>query len=316
MDLSSASKGPFTARRSHFPASTRAIFDCQRNCRSINRLGRSHVRRWATGALPTVTPPPAPALPEAAPAPAPSVQARAAYMAAPENDLLSKAPRSVQNLVRSTEFFGRVATIYGAYKFTQLRTVLLKLQGKDSQHAAVQKLWDDQHTWAGEQMYELCISLRGFYLKVSMLSAYSGALWKRAKQQLLYKAECTAARPHLWVCGMLLHFHGRQDNSLEHGQILFQSRSAASYACCKIRSPRCVLRGHDRSAIPSSGPPGAASSNDLAGTQGVLLIGALLIQTDTIHKKHALQRSQPVEPHTLQLTRAKNTFSDLQRQGP
>jgi hypothetical protein len=91
-------------------------------------------------------------------------------MAAPENDLLSKAPRSVQNLVRSTEFFGRVATIYGAYKFTQLRTVLLKLQGKDSQHAAVQKLWDDQHTWAGEQMYDLCISLRGFYLKVSMLS--------------------------------------------------------------------------------------------------------------------------------------------------
>jgi hypothetical protein len=30
----------------------------------------------------------------------------------------------------------------------------------------LQALWDSQHTWAGEQMYDLAISLRGFYLKV------------------------------------------------------------------------------------------------------------------------------------------------------
>lgn len=32
--------------------------------------------------------------------------------------------------------------------------------------AAVQGIWDAQHTWAGQEMYKLCISLRGFYLKV------------------------------------------------------------------------------------------------------------------------------------------------------
>jgi hypothetical protein len=62
--------------------------------------------------------------------------------------------------------------------------------------------------------------------------------------------------------------------------------------------------------------PRAASSNALAGTQGVLLIGALLIQTDTVHKERTIQQCQPAGPHTLQLSRANNTFSDLQRQGP
>jgi hypothetical protein len=38
-------------------------------------------------------------------------------------------------------------------------------QGK-SQAEITEQLWDGQHTWAGQQMYDLCISLRGFYLKV------------------------------------------------------------------------------------------------------------------------------------------------------
>uniref|UniRef100_A0A383WA42 LysM domain-containing protein n=1 Tax=Tetradesmus obliquus TaxID=3088 RepID=A0A383WA42_TETOB len=85
-------------------------------------------------------------------------------MAAPEGDLLSKAPQPVQNFVRSTEFFGRVAVIYGAYKATQLKAAVMRLQGSSAE-PRVKALWDSQHTWAGEQMYDLAISLRGFYLK-------------------------------------------------------------------------------------------------------------------------------------------------------
>lgn len=35
----------------------------------------------------------------------------------------------LQNFVRSTEFFGRVAVIYGAYKATQLKAAVMRLQG-------------------------------------------------------------------------------------------------------------------------------------------------------------------------------------------
>ena len=82
-----------------------------------------------------------------------------------DNGLLSKAPQPVQNFIRSSEFFGRVAVIYGAYKVTQLKSAALKLQGKDPK-----QLWHHQHSWAGEQMYDLCISLRGFYLKARATS--------------------------------------------------------------------------------------------------------------------------------------------------
>lgn len=80
------------------------------------------------------------------------------------------APQPLVNFTRSTEFFARVAHIYSAYKLTQLRAAVMRAQGK-SQQEITEQLWDHQHTWAGEQMYDLCISLRGFYLKVSCLLA-------------------------------------------------------------------------------------------------------------------------------------------------
>jgi hypothetical protein len=75
------------------------------------------------------------------------------------------APQPLVNFARSTEFFARVAHIYGAYKLTQLRAAVMRAQGR-SQQDITEQLWDGQHTWAGQQMYDLCISLRGFYLKV------------------------------------------------------------------------------------------------------------------------------------------------------
>jgi hypothetical protein len=76
------------------------------------------------------------------------------------------APQPLVNVMRSTEFFARVAHIYGAYKLTQLRAAVMRAQGR-SREDIKEQLWDGQHTWAGQQMYDLCISLRGFYLKVS-----------------------------------------------------------------------------------------------------------------------------------------------------
>jgi hypothetical protein len=39
----------------------------------------------------------------------------------------------LQNFVRSTEFFSRVAVIYGAYKATQLRAAVMRLQGSSAE---------------------------------------------------------------------------------------------------------------------------------------------------------------------------------------
>lgn len=33
-------------------------------------------------------------------------------------------------------------------------------------------MWERQHSWAGERMYVLCTSLRGFYIKVIQLCHY------------------------------------------------------------------------------------------------------------------------------------------------
>lgn len=69
-------------------------------------------------------------------------------------------------ILRTFEFWGRAASIYGTYKVAQLHALGLKVLGRSD--AEIQEsVWVPQHTQAGEKMYELCIALRGFYLKVS-----------------------------------------------------------------------------------------------------------------------------------------------------
>lgn len=65
---------------------------------------------------------------------------------------------------RTAAFWGRATHIYLAYKAAQLRAGLEKLQGH-SDEAIKADVWEPQHAWAGEKMHELCVSLRGFYLK-------------------------------------------------------------------------------------------------------------------------------------------------------
>ncbi len=67
---------------------------------------------------------------------------------------------------RALEFWRRTMTIYASYKGAQLRALGKKMQGADRQ-SLTDEIWTPQHTWAGDQMYDLCVSLRGFYLKAS-----------------------------------------------------------------------------------------------------------------------------------------------------
>lgn len=53
----------------------------------------------------------------------------------------------------------------------------------------LQALWDSQHTWAGEQMYDLAISLRGFYLKVR------GSSWWE-----IWEGKIVVGKPHGGKC--------------------------------------------------------------------------------------------------------------------
>eukprot|EP00178_Gracilaria_changii_P009150 TRINITY_DN26_c0_g3_i12.p1 TRINITY_DN26_c0_g3~~TRINITY_DN26_c0_g3_i12.p1 ORF type:complete len:555 (+),score=112.82 TRINITY_DN26_c0_g3_i12:2034-3698(+) len=62
--------------------------------------------------------------------------------------------------VRSLRFWRRVLPIYVAYKNTQFR---LALQNASAQQR--EKAWNKRHHWAAEKVYNLCVELRGFYLK-------------------------------------------------------------------------------------------------------------------------------------------------------
>lgn len=55
-----------------------------------------------------------------------------------------------------------------AYKSAQARALVLRGAGWGPEQVKV-KVWEPHHQWAGKAMYQLCIDLRGFYLKVKQL---------------------------------------------------------------------------------------------------------------------------------------------------
>ena len=69
------------------------------------------------------------------------------------------------NLLRSARFWSRASSIYLSYKATQLRALAAAAAGWDAGRRQAE-IWDPQHEYAGRKMYELCVDLRGFYLKV------------------------------------------------------------------------------------------------------------------------------------------------------
>ena len=67
--------------------------------------------------------------------------------------------------LRTADFWRRATGIYAAYKGKQVQDAGLRLAGW-SEERLTEELWNPHHEWAGRQMYELAVSVRGFYLKV------------------------------------------------------------------------------------------------------------------------------------------------------
>jgi hypothetical protein len=113
-----------------------------------------------------------------------------------------------RSALRTVEFRGRATGIYASYKSAQARALAMSLAGQDDEMIK-QKLWEPHHTWDGQQMYELCISLRGFYLKVRHVA--------RIKRHS--HSSCMSASR-------------RQGSSSGLGGTLCRSKCAASYRAC------------------------------------------------------------------------------------
>ena len=80
--------------------------------------------------------------------------------------------------LRTADFWRRATGIYLAYKGRQAQEAALTsralalLPGSSSRRPwdrerLEEELWKPHHEWAGKEMYDLAVSVRGFYLKVS-----------------------------------------------------------------------------------------------------------------------------------------------------
>lgn len=73
-----------------------------------------------------------------------------------------QVPRSGA-LARTIEFWTRAGGIYLSYKACQLQELAMRTAGCTKQQ--VQEHWDRHHEREAQRMYQLCVDLRGFYLK-------------------------------------------------------------------------------------------------------------------------------------------------------
>jgi hypothetical protein len=110
---------------------------------------------------------------------------------------MTKANR-FRSALRTVECWGCATGIYASYKSAQARANAMSLSGQDDEMIK-QKLWGPHHTWASEQMYELCISLRGFYLKVRHVAqikrhSHSGCMSASRRQGSSSELEGTSCR--------------------------------------------------------------------------------------------------------------------------
>jgi predicted unusual protein kinase regulating ubiquinone biosynthesis (AarF/ABC1/UbiB family) len=74
---------------------------------------------------------------------------------------------------RTARFWAGASRLYFSYKATQVRAAALGAAGWDK--AALQaRVWDAQHEYAGALMYDLFVSMRGFYLKAGQFIGARG----------------------------------------------------------------------------------------------------------------------------------------------
>ncbi|KAL6766353.1 AKC2 [Auxenochlorella protothecoides x Auxenochlorella symbiontica] len=74
---------------------------------------------------------------------------------------------------RSSRFWARASSIYAGYKVAQVRAQLLKASGWSPDRITAEH-WEPHHAAAGEAMHDLCILLRGFYLKAGQFIGARG----------------------------------------------------------------------------------------------------------------------------------------------
>jgi predicted unusual protein kinase regulating ubiquinone biosynthesis (AarF/ABC1/UbiB family) len=79
----------------------------------------------------------------------------------------------LDNVARTTEFWTRASSIYLGYKGTQLRALAARLAGWPTVKIQ-ESVWDTQQERAAQQMYDLCVELRGFYLKAGQFLGARG----------------------------------------------------------------------------------------------------------------------------------------------
>ncbi|GMH36923.1 hypothetical protein BSKO_04796 [Bryopsis sp. KO-2023] len=78
-----------------------------------------------------------------------------------------------QRSLRGADFWRRAVGIYAGFKVAQVRGAALRATGC-SDADAERKLWGPHHKWAGREMYNLCVDLRGFYLKAGQFIGARG----------------------------------------------------------------------------------------------------------------------------------------------
>eukprot|EP01025_Chloroclados_australasicus_P041555 TRINITY_DN4403_c1_g1_i2.p1 TRINITY_DN4403_c1_g1~~TRINITY_DN4403_c1_g1_i2.p1 ORF type:complete len:589 (-),score=89.91 TRINITY_DN4403_c1_g1_i2:316-2082(-) len=91
---------------------------------------------------------------------------------------------NLDNWNRSLDFWRRAAGIYLTYKGTQLKALAASWSGVDNDTLEAE-IWEPHHVWAGQEMYNLAVDLRGFYLKVGQfLGARSDFVPKPTAEKL------------------------------------------------------------------------------------------------------------------------------------
>lgn len=72
-------------------------------------------------------------------------------------------------LLRTADFWRRVSAIYLGYKVAKVKATYLSWRGH-SQEEIKQIHWQSIHEKAGQDMYQLCVDMRGFLIKVLIYS--------------------------------------------------------------------------------------------------------------------------------------------------
>jgi hypothetical protein len=66
---------------------------------------------------------------------------------------------------RTTDFWKRVSAIFIGYKVAQGKALYLRLRG-DSQESIAARHWEPYYHRVGQDMYSVCVDMRGLLLKV------------------------------------------------------------------------------------------------------------------------------------------------------